>query len=185
MAWCEQQAKVLLEAPVEIVVTSNAGYPLDLTFYQSIKGLTAAASILKPGGTIIIAQENAEGVGSTEFAQLLEEVTDPHRFIQEALQTGANRIDQWALHHLEKVLRNHTIYNYSTGIPLEIQRKLFVEPVGSVEEGLERALAEQGPEASIAVLPDGPYVLPCLRGEPLGQMNVHEMAAANQSPPVS
>ncbi len=38
-----------LDAPVDIVVTSSAGYPLDTTFYQSVKGMVGALPILKPG----------------------------------------------------------------------------------------------------------------------------------------
>ena len=40
--------------PVDIVVTSCAGYPLDTTFYQAVKGLTGALPIVKQGGTIIV-----------------------------------------------------------------------------------------------------------------------------------
>lgn len=172
----EKQCKVIIEAPVDIAVTSNAGYPLDLTFYQSIKGISAAAAIVKAGGAIIIAQENGEGIGNAEFTALMLEVDNPHQFVQKALETGQNQIDQWGLHQLEKRLRNHKIYNYSSGIAPETQKQLFVEPISSVEEGVARALAEYGSQATIAVIPEGPYVMPCLRTDPLGQMNVRQMA---------
>jgi len=175
MTLAEQQSKIVLNEPVDITITSNAGYPLDLTFYQGLKGATAAAQITLPGGTIIICQENAEGIGSEEYTELMLSVDDPHEYVEHALATGENHIDQWALHQLDKVLRQHNVYNYSTGIPPDQQRQLFVEPVSSVEAGLEQALAEHGRDATVAVIPEGPYVMPCLASSRLGKMNVSQM----------
>jgi len=175
MELAERQSKVVLDQPVDITVTSNAGYPLDLTFYQAIKAATASAQITRPGGTIIIYQENAEGIGNEEYTELMLSVDDPHEYIKQAIATGENHIDQWALHQLEKVLRQHKIYNYSTGISPEQQRQLFVEPVSSPEAGIERALAEYGSDATVAVIPEGPYVMPCLASDRVGMMNVPQM----------
>jgi len=175
MELVERQSKIVLDEPVDIAITSNAGYPLDLTFYQAIKAATAGGQITRPGGTIIICQENAEGIGNEEYTELMLSVDDPHEYVQHALVTGENHIDQWALHQLEKVLRERKIYNYSTGISSEQQRQLFVEPVSSPEAGIERALSEHGPDATIAVIPEGPYVMPCLASSRLGKMNVSQM----------
>ncbi len=175
MELAERQAKVVLEEPVDITITSNAGYPLDLTFYQAIKAATAGRQITRPGGTIIICQENAEGIGNEEYTELMLSVDDPHEYIQCALATGENQIDQWALHQLEKVLRERRVYNYTLGVPPAQQKQLFVEPIGSIEEGLERALVEYGPDAKIAVIPEGPYVMPCLANCRVGRMTVREM----------
>jgi nickel-dependent lactate racemase len=43
-----------LDRPVDAVITTAAGYPLDLTFYQSLKGVTAAQHVVKPGGKILL-----------------------------------------------------------------------------------------------------------------------------------
>ena len=48
-------------APFDIVVTTNSGYPLDQNLYQAVKGMSAAACIVKPGGTIICAAECRDG----------------------------------------------------------------------------------------------------------------------------
>ena len=175
MELAERQSKIVLDEPVDITITSNAGYPLDLTFYQGLKAATAAAQITRRGGTIIICQENAEGIGSEEYTELVLSVDDAHEYVEHALATGENHIDQWALHQLDKVLRQGKIYNYSTGIPPDQQRQLFVEPVSSVEAGLEQALTEHGPDATVAVIPEGPYVMPCLASSRLGKMNVSQM----------
>ncbi len=175
MALAERQSKVVLDRLVDIAITSNAGHPLDLTFYQAIKGISAGAQVTRPGGTVIICQENAEGIGGADYTELMLSVDDLHEYVEHALATGDNHIDQWALHQLDKVLRQRKIYNYSTGISPAQQRQLFVEPVSSVEAGLAQALAEHGPDATVAVIPEGPYVMPCLASSRLGKMNVSQM----------
>jgi len=40
------------DAPFDIVVTTNSGYPLDQNLYQGVKGMSAGARVIKPGGTI-------------------------------------------------------------------------------------------------------------------------------------
>ena len=154
-----RQARVTIPEPVDIVVTSAAGYPLDLTFYQGIKGMIAAAPIVKPGGTIIIAQENAEGVGGDEFRDLMLSITSPADNIAEAMRGEVASVDQWQLQEFEKVLRVAEVWNYSDKMPSELQDKLFVRPLTSVEAGITDALRKHGPDAQIAVIPEGPYVL--------------------------
>ncbi len=159
-----QQTRVIIDEPVDIVVTSAAGHPLDLTFYQGAKGMVGAAPIVKDGGTIIIAQENAEGIGGPEFTEMMMQVDDPHAYMQQALADNTHRIDQWQLHVLEKVLRRCEVLNYCTGLDADTQRALFVEPIESIEAGVAQALAKHGPDATIAVIPEGPYVLCELSG---------------------
>src|SRR6516165_2657223 len=42
----EEVAKAPVSEPCEVVVTSSAGYPLDTTWYQAVKGLTGALPIV-------------------------------------------------------------------------------------------------------------------------------------------
>ena len=62
--------------PVDVVVTSCAGYPLDTTWYQAVKGLTGALPIVKQGGTIVLAASLTEGIGSPEFQHLIADNPD-------------------------------------------------------------------------------------------------------------
>lgn len=163
VAQAERQTRVVLDAPVDIVVTTAAGWPLDLTFYQGVKGMVGALPITRPGGTIIIAQENAEGIGGPEYAELMLGITDPHDYMARAFRGEVCSIDQWQLHEQEKVLRRCQVLNFSEGLPRDVQQRLFVTPVDSVEAGVAQALAKHGPDARIAVIPEGPYVLACLR----------------------
>ncbi|HKM56844.1 MAG TPA: nickel-dependent lactate racemase, partial [Isosphaeraceae bacterium] len=70
----EAIVRVPVAHPVEIVVTSSAGYPLDVTFYQSVKGLSGALPIVKEAGTIIMAASLSEGVGSPELQSIFREI---------------------------------------------------------------------------------------------------------------
>ena len=175
MECAERQTKVILDEPVDIVVTTSAGYPLDLTFYQGVKGMIGALPIVKPGGTIILAQENAEGVGGPEFTELIMSQGSLEDFMERAFAGGLCTIDQWQLQEMHKVCRHASVVSVSGGIPAEVQRELFVEPAESVEAAVAEALRRHGPDATIAVIPEGPYVLACLRDDLVGRQTVREM----------
>jgi len=146
-------------APVDVVVTTSAGYPLDTTFYQSVKGMVGAMEIVRPGGTIIIAASMTEGIGSPEFQQLFQENASLEQFM--ARITGPDYFvpDQWQLEELAKVRRKARIKVVTQGLPAETLRRLFVEPASSVEQAVAESLAEYGPDAKLAVIPKGPYVI--------------------------
>jgi len=180
MARCEHQTKVVLDEPADIVVTSGGGYPLDLTLYQSTKGIVAAGAICREGGTIIIAQQNAEGIGSDDFAWLITQ-EHVHGYIREALAGGDFRIDAWQLHVVEKVLRHCEVISVSD-LPESESGRLPFARADTVEDAVEQALSDHGPEASIAVMPEGPYVLACLSSDPVGRMTVEQMLAASRQP---
>jgi nickel-dependent lactate racemase len=145
--------------PVDIVVTSSAGYPLDTTFYQAVKGLTGALPIVKQGGTIILAAGLSEGVGSPEFQRLFDENPDLDVFVERILGKRYFVLDQWQLEELAKVRRKAKVKVVSDGLPAATIDKLFVESAPSVEQAVADSLAEYGPRATIAVIPKGPYVL--------------------------
>jgi len=146
--------------PVDVVVTSAAGYPLDTTFYQSIKGMTGALPIVKQGGTIVVAASLTEGIGSPEFQNLFIEHASLESFVERILGKDYFVLDQWQLEELAKVRRKAKVKVVSDGLSAETLNGLFVESSPSVERAVAESLAEYGPEATIAVIPKGPYVLP-------------------------
>ncbi len=159
---CERGATGTLAEPADIVVTTSAGHPLDLTYYQSVKGMIQAVPALKPGGTLIIAAECAEGIGGPEYTELMLNLDDPEKFVAESHDPANFVIDQWQLHELVKCRRSAEVCYFSEGIPRDVLSQLFVTPIDSIEQGVERALAKHGGHATIAVIPDGPYVLPVI-----------------------
>lgn len=159
---CRRQLGVTLEEPADVVLTSSAGYPLDTTFYQSVKGMTGVLPIVRKGGTIIVAASLTEGVGSPEFTQLLHETDDLEEFMDRIADEHFFIMDQWQLEELAKVRRHCKVKMVSDGLSAEILSKYFVEPCPSVEQALEQALEEYGENISVAVVPKGPYLLPSL-----------------------
>lgn len=145
--------------PVDVVVTSGAGHPLDTTFYQSVKGMVAAMEIVKPGGTIIIAAGMSEGIGSPDFQRLFHENSDLESFVRRIQHEDYFVPDQWQLEELAKVRRKAKIKVVTQGLTPETLSRLFVESASSVEQAVADSLAEYGPEAAMAVIPKGPYVL--------------------------
>jgi nickel-dependent lactate racemase len=156
----EGVVKVPVPEPLDVVVTSCAGYPLDTTWYQAIKGLTGALPIVKKGGTIILAASLTEGLGSPEFQRLMADNPDLKVFKQRILGKDYFVMDQWQLEELAKVVERCKVKVVSQGLPPETLRQCFVEPVASVEQAVAESLAEYGPAARVAVIPKGPYVLP-------------------------
>jgi lactate racemase len=156
----EGVCQAIVPEPVDVVVTSSAGYPLDTTFYQAIKGLTGCLRIVKQGGTIILAASLSEGLGSPEFQSALHDHPTLDAFMQRILGKDYFVMDQWQVEELAKVRRKATVKIVSDGLPADVLASCHVEPAPSVEVALADALAHHGPDAQVAVIPKGPYVLP-------------------------
>ena len=159
VAFARKPFTATLPEPVDVVVTTSAGYPLDATFYQSIKGMVGALPIVKPGGTIILAGEMSEGIGSPEFQRLFDQHPTLDSFVERITSNGSVVMDQWQLEELAKVRRRAKVKVVSGRLPPATLRRLFVEPAESVEAAVADSLAEYGPQATLAVIPKGPYVL--------------------------
>jgi len=151
-------------APFDVIVTTSAGFPLDLTFYQAVKGLTAVLPIIEEGGTIVIASRCEEGLGSPDFSELLLETTSAEAFFERLKDPDFFVIDQWQLQELCKVLLKAEVTLVSEGIAEEYAGRILVDHAPSVETALERALERHGADASIGVIPKGPYVLTRVAG---------------------
>lgn len=156
----ESVVKVPVQEAVDVVVTSSAGYPLDTTWYQAVKGLTGALPIVKQGGTIVMAASLSEGIGSPEFQQLLADNQDLAAFKQRIMGKDYFVMDQWQLEELAKVVARCKVRVVSDGLPPDKLRRCFAEPAATVEEAVADCLREYGPRARVAVIPKGPYVLP-------------------------
>lgn len=160
----EKYAKVAIPTPVDAVIVSSAGYPLDTTFYQAIKGLLTAVEIVKQGGSILLVAACSEGIGSKPFTDLLFKTDDLTAFVQGLYNPANFVIDQWQLEELAKVARKADIYFYTDGIPYQQRSKLFVHPLRTPQEGIQEFLARYGENVQIAAIPEGPYVLAKVEG---------------------
>ena len=147
-----------LEEPVDAAITTSAGYPLDLTFYQSIKGVTAASHIVKQGGRILLAAACQEGAGAPEFRQMLLEAPSAEEFL-ERIQTAPAIVDQWQLEKLALVTTRKHVLWHTPGLPPEYHHRLWGRSFATVESAIEALTSALPPGATIAVIPEGPYVL--------------------------
>jgi nickel-dependent lactate racemase len=154
---CQAMLRVL-DDPVDAVITTSAGYPLDLTFYQAIKGVTAAAHIVKPGGRILLLAACEEGAGGREFSQMLSRTCSNREFLAQIARDPVT-VDQWQLEKLALVTTNAQVHYYVPGLPAACHASVWGN-VHPSAEGAIRALFEGLPsEATVAVIPEGPYVL--------------------------
>ena len=154
-------AEVRIPRRFKTVVTTSAGYPLDKTYYQTVKGMVGVIDILEPGGTIIIASACSEGMGSREFVdaqQVLCQV-GPDRFMSILNTREKALIDEWQTEMLVKALRRGTVQLYTTGLSREDMKDIYVEPVPSVEKAVMSSVESHG-DRDIAIVPEGPYVIP-------------------------
>lgn len=161
VAFMRKHAEVTLPRRFKTVVTTSAGYPLDATYYQTVKGMVGVIDILEPGGTIIIASECSEGMGSPEFveAQRLLCEAGPDRFMSILESREKTHIDEWQTEMLVKALRVGNIKLYTTRLAGDCLKDVFVEPVSSIEEAVAASVRAHG-DPEIAVVPEGPYVIP-------------------------
>jgi lactate racemase len=143
------------------VVTSAAGHPLDKTYYQTVKGMVTPLDILEPGGTLIVASACSEGFGSNEFrdAQARLRTMGPDAFLQSLLAKQFADVDEWQTEMQLKSTRVGRVRLFTTGLDAEERSLTCVDAIASVDSALAEALAASG-DASLAVIPEGPYVVP-------------------------
>src|SRR3954447_4445445 len=95
-AHAKQTAMRAVPAPFDVVVTTNSGYPLDQNLYQAVKGMSAAAKIVKPGGTIICAAECRDGLPSHgSYGEVLASQPSPEKLLAMITAPGYSVPDQW------------------------------------------------------------------------------------------
>jgi nickel-dependent lactate racemase len=160
----QRYAEIDVSRKFKTIVTSAGGYPLDKTYYQTVKGMVGPLDILEPGGTIIIASECSEGMGSPEFvsAQKLLCASGQDRFMEILYGRNEALIDEWQTEMLLKPLRQGSIKLFTTNLSDKDLERTFVQQVVSVEEAIRESIVRQN-SVEIAVIPEGPYVVPRFR----------------------
>jgi nickel-dependent lactate racemase len=145
-----------LDALADAAITSAAGYPLDLTFYQSVKGLTAAKHIVKPGGRILLVGECAEGIGQREFAGMLKSYAGHAEFL-DSIRESKVEVDQWQVEKLAMTGREYELLFYTPGAANEELGCLGRNVFGTLDEAVAALVSGLEPGARVALLPEGPY----------------------------
>ena len=149
-----------VDRPADIVITTNSGYPLDLNLYQAVKGMAAAAQIVRPGGAIIMAAECSDGIGHGPFLELLESRPDPQGLLDRIMEPGFAMFDQWQVQILAQILLHARVYLYAPRLADEAVRAAHLSPTHSIEATVAELMGDHGADARITVLPQGPLTVP-------------------------
>jgi nickel-dependent lactate racemase len=161
-AFVKESAMVPVAEPVDVVITSNAGFPLDLNLYQTVKGMSAAAQIVRPGGSIIIASRCWDGIPDHgEYGRLLREAKSPAEILDRIESPGFGCMDQWQVQIQARIQLKADVYVHADGLSDKQISDCLFRPCHRVEDTLaELCGASGGPTPTVCVLPEGPLTIP-------------------------
>ena len=145
-----------------VVVTTNSGYPLDQNLYQTVKGMAAAARIVRTGGLIVTAARCNDGFPAHgNFRKLVEASSSARELMDRIMTPGFSMLDQWQAQHLAMVLLKARVALRSELADADVRRAHLL-PVRDVRAAIDDELARIGRDAPVAVLPEGPLTIPYL-----------------------
>jgi lactate racemase len=148
----------------DVVLTTNSGYPLDQNLYQAVKGMSAAAKVIKPGGTIVCAAECRDGLPNHgSYGELLASRPTAAELLQMINAPGFSRPDAWQVQVQAQILMKSKVLVKNSFMKDHEIRAAHLEPVDDIGESVSAALNATGPEATLCVLPQGPQTIPYLR----------------------
>lgn len=146
----------------DIVITTNGGYPLDQNLYQTVKGMVSAARIVKNGGSIIVVSECSDGFPDHgNFKKILKLRKSPQELLKLINSPDFSMFDQWEAQIMAMVLTKAKVYIHSSLSDLDIRNAMLI-PIRDVECVVEKLIKEYGNNSRIAILPQGPYIIPTL-----------------------
>jgi lactate racemase len=166
VAFASPYVRVGVPAAFPVVLSTGAGFPLDATYYQAVKGICAGASILQPGGDLFVVARCSEGFGSREFRAAQERLCRAGKESFRAESRGKARaaIDEWETVMLLKALDVGRVHLYAEGLSREEHAVTGAVPVNDLLGDL-RAAVERADGRRLAVIPEGPYAGAYLHGE--------------------
>ena len=162
-AVCRDVSMQPVDGLFDVVVTTNSGYPLDQNLYQAIKGISAAANIVKPGGTIICAAECRDGLPDHgSYGKMLASaasIDDLRAMIESSERTIP---DQWQVQLQARAQERARVMVRSDGLSDDQIRAAHLEPCHDIERSVMDELGRFGPDSRLCVLPEGPQTIPYL-----------------------
>lgn len=163
--YVRKHAMAPVEAEFDVVVTSNSGYPLDLNLYQSVKGMSAAAQVVKESGHIIMAADCWDGIPEHgQYGRLLASAESPEALLETIRSPGFVAPDMWQAQIHALICRRATVHFYTGNLTDEQLRSAFLEPCHDIGERIRELVEKIGPGARVCVIPEGPQTIPYVRG---------------------
>ncbi len=158
--YVRERAMVAVPSEFPVVVTSNSGFPLDQNLYQAVKGMSAAARIVRQGGSIYVASECSDGIPDHgNFGTMLREADSIDDLDARLKALAAPKLDQWQAQILAKIRQRAGVFFHSA-LDDRTVRSCKLTPVTNLQESLERHLLSLGKGVRVAVLPEGPVTVP-------------------------
>lgn len=140
----------------DVVITSNAGYPLDQNLYQSVKGMTAAARLVRPGGAIVLVAECRDGLPAhSHYERLLQQANNPGQLLEHLQSSGVTLPDQWQVQKQALVQQRARVYLHSS-LPNTLVESALLAPASDLQATVHRLVTDIGASGRLAVLPEGP-----------------------------
>ena len=152
-----------VEFPFDVVLTTNSGYPLDQNLYQAVKGMSAAAQVVKPGGTIVCAAECRDGLPAHgSYGEVLASRPGARELLAMITAPGYSMPDQWQVQIQAQIQTRARVLVKTSGLADREIRAAHLDPIHDVAAAVRGALAAAGPQATLCVLPQGPQTIPYL-----------------------
>lgn len=157
-----ESAMVAVDAPFDVALTTNSGYPLDLNLYQTDKGISAAAQVVRTGGAILTASECWDGIPDHgNYKALLAGASSPQELLDQVMAPGYREMDQWQAFLHARLCLHADVHIYADGLSDEEIRLGMLTPCRDIEATLRDLIARYGPR--LCVLPEGPMTIPYLK----------------------
>ena len=161
---CAHAKKTAMRAvpqPFDVVLTTNSGYPLDQNLYQAVKGMSAAAKIVKPRGTIVCAAECRDGLPAHgSYGAVLASQPSPTALLAMITAPGYSVPDQWQVQIQAQIQTKAEVLVKTAGLTPDQIRAAHFTPIGDVTASVAEALQRHGSPATLCVLPQGPQTIP-------------------------
>jgi nickel-dependent lactate racemase len=145
----------------DVVVTSNSGYPLDQNLYQAVKGMSAAAQVVKPGGLIVCAAECRDGFPDHgSYRSELAAAPSPQALLASISQRAKTVPDQWQIQIQADIQTRARVVVHTSFLSDDELAEAHLEQTQDLGVTVANALAAVGPDAAVCVLPEGPQTIP-------------------------
>lgn len=159
------EAREIAMAPVDglfdVVITTNSGFPLDQNLYQAVKGMSAAYTVVKPGGTIICAAECEDGFPDHgDYKAVLASAPSPEALFADISAREETIPDQWQVQIQAKIQSGAHVIMHTSYLSDEDLAQAHLTQTSDISATVREICAQIGPDARVCVLPEGPLTVP-------------------------
>jgi nickel-dependent lactate racemase len=160
-----QTAMRAVQRPFEVVLTTNSGFPLDQNLYQAVKGMSAAAQVVRDGGTIVCAAECRDGFPAHgPYRAELTAAGSPAALLEAIAARPRTVADQWQIQIQAGIQARSRVIVHTSYLSDAELAAAHLEQTPDVEATVRHLLEDAGPEGRVCVLPYGPLTVPYVAG---------------------